>query len=218
MRLGGQDDGSDLTSSSQFKVRVDEMDLLRPGITIPAEYSIKWHLPRDNWKSYGSEPTFWDYPIIEIGDPGYATIGVGVNVSYVINDNYWGGAIDEIWGALSAVLGNSVPPPYGSFIATLGLINSGSRPVTVPVSFNDNWGSSTSTYLPSRDDSLKNRYHMVPEKRVGYKIKFWDGEIYGAHGYEGQDKKAVASLDTREEWITTFELQNPTVIPPSVRP
>lgn len=203
IKLGSNSDGSDLTKSSTISVKVTD-----PSVSLSNSFVVNWHTPYDNWKSYGPTPAMWQYPSLTIDIPGYASMGGGVNVSYLVEGNYWGDAIDQAWGALTSVGGSSLPVPYGSLAAAAGLLHpGGSETGHVPVSFNDNWGQSTATYVPIRNDALENQYTMVPTLRVGYTVKFWDGETYDMRGYTGQNKKAIASKDGRQEWIATFTYQ-----------
>jgi hypothetical protein len=218
--LGGNTSSlSSTTSTATVKVS----DTSGSPAPLSGSYAINWHMPRENWKQYGPTTQVWQQPAqCDVNAPGYAVYGGGVNVTYALTDDeLWGGAVNDTWGALTSVIGSSVPPPYSTLFAAAGLYHPGTTPATVPVDFNSQWGlkdpktgKDICTYSPYRDDTQKAFYQMVPELQEGYTTTLWKGEIYGSNGFGGIDKKAIQAPNGAQQWISTFTLQTPSTTPP----
>ena len=176
--------------------------------------SSEWHMPYEAWKSAAPAQQIWDYPNLEIDQPGYAINNGGVGAKWNIEGPYWGDLSEALVASAFALAAPAITNPlYAGLwaVAGIGLSDIGPKPDQGVANFDDCWGVEGSTYngnsqAPGNDEATQDQYKMVPVLRLGETIGFWQGDAYGHNGYIGPARKATRKFDGRRRWVGAFQM------------
>lgn len=207
-----EEDANPLNQQTAARVDVTDQD----GAAAANHYTVRWHLPYENWKEYGARRQVWNYPVLEVDPPGHAMINGSVRASWTTHHYLWGVAAEALELAQEAPV-----HPYFSFLfaaAGFSIQHYGPQSSSGNADFNACWGADGSTYEPDWDDTRKNLYRMTPRLRFGHTVSFWKGDAYDTNGYAGQVRKAISAYDGRAEWVGDFVREDPSVPDPEPDP
>jgi hypothetical protein len=199
-----------LGTTSELTIAVtDGSDSTAP--TLINKIRVRWHKPFENWRRLRADSEIWESTTIEVGSPGWAAYGGAVQVSW-FEGGAWLANLEAAGNVIETgtVISSAIWPEFGPFFALIGLAAGQieARPYQNNVVFN--WGAPNSEYLPNRDDSLKERYVMIPDLELGYTVSYGKADHYNVNGFQGPEYKAVKRFNGGRRFTQTFVLQGGT--------
>lgn len=161
------------------------------GVAVSNTYTMKLHLPTENWQFTGADTAAWQTADLE-GTPAYTGPNGSVSGNWSFTEDTNGKNLDL--GDMFAAASGLVDPPWAAFVALTGIVLSKTQPESAvhTVVFNDAWGDRNSTFQggpppgwPNSPPSVMQGYKMSPKLLLEYQTQHYQGDQYGPHGYIG---------------------------------